>query len=486
MSKLLLLVVFPTTLLMGCESCVHSRPARDAHREVDGCRAQVPAVRKTLRPCYKPRFVDFPTCLAYGLRVGDTVDTVESVEGFAYRGVVHVGKTCMRDPACFERLWARVEVEREVDGVAVELGRRGGADALRSYRAMLRRLRGHSASPHLRYLAICGFGRGDRIRALGSLPVRVKHLTLTFHPAGEALARIGAAPGLESLTILDIGFDDCDARQLLRFPMLRRFWLYGPHSRLTGQGAKTLLQMPSMRDLRLRGAVLHGAGRKRSRSDVAIRRLRLEDSLLGDEFCALLHRAPIEVLRIPAEWRRCPEEGQKLSPTCWRTLQALTSVKRLDLSYRALKGLSFAGLGKLRQLRRMDIVSAQLSDEQIVAIARLPRLERLDLSNSVAFEREAARNTLGARGLEALSRAPRLRWLGLRGLRLRDRHMRLITRVSTLRHLDIWNNTKLTSRGIRALRALQQLESVHVPTALEQATRRLLPNVKQPDASWVR
>jgi hypothetical protein len=479
MSKLLALMTL-VAFAGGCEGC----PGREAKRAAPRkeCDAHRPSMPMELRPCYEPPFIDLSTCRSYH-RAKTHVEGARGVLNVRYKpGLIFVGKRCMRDPACYELLWSRLEVARQVSGVVIEFGAHGQEEGLRSYGAMLRRVRGGPAS-HLRFLALCDLYDADRLHALGRLPVRVKEMDL---PSGKALSHIAAAPGLERLHVVDLDFDDCDARQLLRFSALRAFILYGPHSRLTGQGASALVQMPRMHELTLTGAMLRWMGRQAQRRGVQIRRLRLDNTLLGDGFCSLLHRAPIERLTLRADWRRCPKEGRRLSPTCWSAVQSLSALRRLDLSGRALKGLDFSGLEKLRQLRRIDIVSAQLSDEQIVAIASLPRLERLDLSNVFSLVGSPPRNTVGVRSLKALGLAQRLKWLGVAGMQLRDQHMRLIARIESLKHLRISNNPKLTARGLRSLRALRQLESIDVDRRLEKATRRLLPKVKQPDASWVK
>jgi Leucine-rich repeat (LRR) protein len=204
----------------------------------------------------------------------------------------------------------------------------------------------------------------------------------------------------------------------------------------------------------------------------------------------MLRGASIEDLRLPGEWRRCPAKGRQLSKTCWRAIRGLGSLRRLELRYRALRSLDFTGLARLRQLRRLDLASTQLSDEQIRELATLPALEWLDLSNPNedlmnTLGRRDDLNAIGSSGVKALSGARRLKWLNLFGLRLRDEHLPWIAKIVTLKHLDICSNPALTARGIRALKALPHLESIHVPVALESATRRLLPKVKQPNADGV-
>jgi hypothetical protein len=116
-------------------------------------------------------------------------------------------------------------------------------------------------------------------------------------------------------------------------------------------------------------------------------------------------------------------------------------------------------LRKLQGLRVLETYRAALSGPAMRALIEgLPSLERLDLRHQ----------SLGPRTLDALLRAPSLRFLSLPP-ETDDATLEALTRCPLLEGLDLQSCTRVTDRGISALAALPTLRTLQM-YCLQQLT----------------
>ncbi|HYF00612.1 MAG TPA: hypothetical protein VEJ18_16950 [Planctomycetota bacterium] len=160
-------------------------------------------------------------------------------------------------------------------------------------------------------------------------------------------------------------------------------------------------------------------------------------------------------------------EGREL-----RHLAGLPSLEKLDLC--EVDGLSdeaMAFVGKLTTLKELDLGDAAISSAGLRHLAGLKQLTRLQLG----WTRD-----VGDAGLPLLAKLTKLEWLGLGGTKVTDAGLPALASLPNLRELAL-PGTAVTDRGIQSLAGCRQLSVLNLGTSSKvtpkgiDALRRALP-----------
>lgn len=134
----------------------------------------------------------------------------------------------------------------------------------------------------------------------------------------------------------------------------------------------------------------------------------------------------------------------------WRYLGELQTLKTLGLNDGTLDETALRHLSRLSSLEQLDLSRSNLvAGRGLVHLGGLTRLKRLILSQVF--------NGLANEDLKVLQHFPALSFIGLGHLQLNDTALECLTRIPTLRELDISGNSEFTLQGLQRLKGASQL-----------------------------
>ncbi len=367
--------------------------------------------------------------------------------------------------------------ERRIPGIYA----RGGVDD-----ALLGRICGLG---HLRFLALvnCRGVTDEALALLARLP-RLEHLSLVGTSATDAgLAVLRQLPGLEVVRLRGDAITDAGIAHLAGHRQLRLVDLAWT---MAGDGA--IAHLSGKADLChfLPGPRTTDAGLRRLRDFPGLSAWREGRPLhMINEYC---QPAPSSLF---IEMRR----NGSLTDAGIASLADLRGLHSLKLFYfRSSSQLTGAGvlpLIGLERLRVLNLCGAMADDAVLSAIGRAGRLEQVEVQWATAGDdgfaalaacapleklycSDAERMT--RRGLAALARLPRLRWLNFGGPGLGDRDMDALGDFPALR--ELWPN-HLGDEGYRAIgraHGIEALVNMYCNKTTDLATEhiRALPRLK--------
>lgn len=151
-------------------------------------------------------------------------------------------------------------------------------------------------------------------------------------------------------------------------------------------------------------------------------------------------------------------------------LVQMKNLKRLALSLGTNSDQVADQISSMRSLEQLNLHGHQLSDDGLRKLSKLTTLRRLDISLDFEANMKHYTNRISDRGLESLVTLKNLESLGLSRTPVTDVGLQHIAKLPALKHLGL-SLTKVTSKGLSLLSERNQLETLDItetPAAAEE------------------
>lgn len=329
----------------------------------------------------------------------------------------------------------------------------------------------------------------------------------------DDFARIGELTNMEGLHLTKIEISDAGLRHIAEFKNLRTLLI--SEVEITDEGLKTLAKSKTLRKLHLHESKVTDAGLRYLQPLESLQVLGLPKAQIADSTLRILHEIDKLNLIDTSDLR-----GTQVTDTGLRELAGRDEIKTLNLQNTAITDAGLDVIATLNKLETLNLESTKVTDEGLSKLVGLPNLQTIYLHGTavthvgvqelkhnipelVVFPRRLGIPPLtvgeqkAIRWAENLGGTARERWSGtdadlpltqinlensqvtdadlnllatlngvdhlysliLRMTRVTDAGLKDVTKLSTLRRLDL-GDTKVTDAGIGALAELQELKSL--------------------------